>query len=414
MNSPRITAGLIIGACIALTVSTGRAIADGGVRNILTDLYGGDGIRLSQASGFGHDAHFTVGTFSGLGQMGDSIASNATSFFTAPSPVVGFELDLETGIPVQSTKTFGPLMGATAGTLGEGKLDFGFSFHRVEFTHFEGRKLSELQVTVNHPDVNGDGLLAPFQPFPGGPTLDAELDQVRIDIDLDVTQNIFAIFTSYGLSDDWDIGVVLPIIEIQASARAKAGVVDPTPGTASPHFFDPANGDSPVSQVARSALGIGDLVLRTKYRFLKNHDALPDLALGGRITAPTGNERDLMGTGETKLQGLLIMSKTFDQLTPHLNLGYEWVPGDSSVDNVRFIAGFDTAINQCLTLSADILGRWEHHGDGIGDTLIDGGLGIKVEIAEDLLLNASVQTPLNIDEGVRAQLIWAVGIEHTF
>ena len=390
----------------------GQPAFGGDIASIITDLYGGDGITLSEDSGFGHDAHFTAESLRSLDQLAQAVASDA-GLLSFNSVVTGFKLDLNTGVPVRTTESLGPLLAESATTLGKNTLNVGFTFTRVEYTHFEGDNLEDLSVVFNHPDVNGDGRLGPFIPRPGGPLLDFETDQIRVDIDLKLKQEIFAMHLSYGLMDQWDIGLILPIIRTEAEAVAIATVLDPTPSP-SPHFFDPVNGDSPESSLRRTRTGIGDLVLRTKYRLAYDREHLPDVAIGGQVVLPTGNEDNLHGTGDVRLQGVAIVSKSFENVTPHLNLGYEWTPEDHQRNSLRFILGVDVVVNEWCTLAADLLGRWEHDGDGIGDLPINFAVGSKLQLLEQTYVNGGVQLPLNIDDGLRAELIFFVGIEHTF
>jgi Putative MetA-pathway of phenol degradation len=392
-------------------------VLGGDVKDVVRDLYGGDGIRLSQASGFNHDAHFTTQSLQGLDQLSSSLASSV-GFLSFNSVVTGFVFDIETGEPVRTTDSLGPLVAEDATTLGKGKLNLGFSYTRVHYTDFEGTPLTDLSLRLKHPDVNGDGKLAPFEAFPGGPIIDAELDQVLIKINLELDQDIVALYGNYGLTPEWDVGVIVPIIHTRATASAKARVLDGTPDTPSPHFFEPGvgdpPGDSPYSSITREQTGIGDVVLRTKYNFLKGDSVLPDMAAGGQLTLPTGDKDNLIGIGETRLQAVFIASKRIDHLRPHVNLGYEWVPNDSELNSVRYIVGADMAVNQRITLAFDVLGRWEHNGDGIGDNQVDFAIGVKINLFETTLLTGNVIFPLNEKDGLRADVIWTIGIEHTF
>lgn len=398
---------------VAVLLIAASAASAGDVRDIITGLYGGDGITLSEASGFGHDAHFTAESLQGLEDLSTGLASSLQfNAFNAVS--TGFLLDIETGIPERTTESFGPLFAETTTTLGEGRLSVSFSYAHVKFDRFEGDKLDDLQLTFQHPDSNGDGVLAPFVPFPGGPLLDFELDTVQVLIDLELKQEIFALYLDYGLSDRWDVGVVIPVIHVEAEANALAMVVDGTTGTPSPHSFDPTTGDSPRSRNRETATGIGDIIIRTKYRLRDDEGNWPSFAVTGRVVLPTGREEDLLGLGETRLQLLAIIAKKFGSISPHLNLGYEWVPGESELNSVRYVGGVDYSVHPRVTLAADVLGRWEHDGDDVGDHLLDLGVSGKFELFTDTLFTAGLLFPLNRDEGLRADVIWVVGLEHTF
>jgi hypothetical protein len=386
----------------------------GSIKDVVTDLFGSDGITLGAGGPVSHAAHFSVQSLQGLDSLNSALVANL-GFASFNSVVTGFTLNLETGEPERITESLGPLLAESATTLGQNKLNLGFTFTRSKFDRLNGQDLNNITLIFQHPDTNGDGVLAPFVPFPMGPTLDFELDEIHVALNLGIKQEVYAIFATYGVTEQWDVGMILPIVYIRVSANATAGIFDPTPLTASPHFFDPVNGDENHSSITRSKTGIGDVVLRTKYNILRDDDdGRPDMALGGQIVLPTGDADNLLGTGETRLQAVLILSKAFEKITPHANLGYEWVPNDHKINNLRYIFGFDVVALPELTVALDILGRWEHSGDDTGDHVVDIAVGVKWSIANTLLLNCNFQFPLNQDEGLRADVIWTVGVEHTY
>ena len=179
---------------------------------------------------------------------------------------------------------------------------------------------------------------------------------------------VFAFFATYGLTRYWDVGIVLPIVHLHMRADAEATIVRNSSVSQQVHNFGPQS-DSPRSTGGGDETGIGDVILRTKYNFLRDRPGLPDLAIVGDIKLPTGDEDDLLGTGDTNFRALLVVSRTFGLLTPHVNFGYEWTTGGSEQNNVRYVAGFDARVLPSLTLSTDVIGRWEPSGDGIGGCL---------------------------------------------
>jgi len=243
--------------------------------------------------------------------------------------------------------------------------------------------------------------------------LDFELDDVRVDLDLTIEQDVFALFATYGLSRNWDVGIVVPIVRSYARAEGNATIISNAITNPGLHSFDPVNQDPPRSTIEREKTGVGDVVLRTKYNFLRKHPASPDLAVVGQIELPTGDEDDLLGTGETTVLGLIVASKSFGNITPHLNLGYEFST-ESEQSNLRYIAGFDAGLYPELTVGLDVLGRWEPNGDNIGDHIVDLALGMKWNPSGSFLVNTAIQTPLNPDSGLRADVIWTLGVGWTF
>lgn len=420
----------LVSGAVLLAAAAGASAGE--LRNVVKDLYGGDGVTLSQTSDIVHEAHFTTLSLQGLGNLNSAISANV-GFLSFNSAVTGFELDLETGVPVRTTDSLGPLVAESAMTIGQGKFNVGFTYTRVEYQRFRGTKLSDLSLILTHPDAFGppvpsgdqgvtgppDGQLADVVIFPNGvrTVIDLERDVVRIDIDLAIDQDIYAFYGTYGISANWDVGVIIPVVTTRATADAFAQVIPASPkdpdALPSPHSFV-GSVDSQDSHTGGTETGIGDIVLRSKYGLVRNEADLPDVAIGGQIVLPTGDEKNLLGTGETRLMALVAVSKPFGTFTPHANLGYEWVPGEDSLSSLRYITGFDVAVHPKVTVAADILGRWEPNGDDVGDHIVDAAFGFKANVVEGAYFNFTVLIPVNRDEGLRANIIWTVGFELTF
>ena len=179
------------------------------------------------------------------------------------------------------------------------------------------------------------------------------------------------------------------------------------------HNFGP-EGDQPVDTAGGDATGIGDILLRSKYHFYRSQSAWPDLAVAGQVKLATGDEDDLLGTGETNFLGLLVASRTYGRFTPHVNAGYEATTGSSEENVVRYVVGADAALHPRLTLAADVLGRWAPERSGNGANIVDFAVSAKWNVWRSLLLDAAVQVPINKDEGLRADFFWTVGVEYTF
>lgn len=394
---------LAVGAACLLG-SAGPAGA-GDLRDTVRNLYGGDGIILQPT---GHAPHFTVSSLQGLDTLNSALASSL-GLFAFNSAVSGFTFDVERGLPVRTQESFGPLLADRAPTLGQGKLNVGLSYTRIDFTTFQGKSLKHLGITFHHEDSNRDGTLGPTPTFP----FDFETDAIHVNLRLRVEEDVFALFGTYGLTAAWDVGVVVPIVRVRLRADAEASIVRQASNSERIHQFGPGS-DSPTSGGGGEETGIGDVVLRTKYNFLKGDPVWPDLAVVGEVKLPTGSASDLLGTGETNVKALLVASRAFGIWTPHTNLGFELSTEGSSQYNLRYILGVDARLLPSLTAAAEILGRWEPWGDGIGDHTADLAVGLKWNLYRSLLLSGNVQIPLNRNEGLRADVIWSVGLEYTF
>jgi hypothetical protein len=91
---------------------------------------------------------------------------------------------------------------------------------------------------------------------------------------------------------------------------------------------------------------VGDLLLRTKVRFLRGRAANP-LSIAGQILVkiPSAGRDDLLKTtGEADVGLFGLASKVFDSLNAHVNLGYVFVgnpAGGEKADELRYALGLE-------------------------------------------------------------------------
>lgn len=398
-----------------LVTSAGAADA-GDLARLLTQLYPGDGPGIT-LSDTGHRAHFTGESLVELNTLSEDLTSALGNFATT-STVASYTFDFELGVPVRSTDSLGPIVSERATTIGGLRLNLGFSYNRLDYKRFEGDDLDDITLFFTHFDVNGDGVIGPV---PGN---DVETDRMQVDLDIDLAQNVFALYGTFGILDNLDVSISVPYLTVDLQAKAFADVErnavdvmcpDGSRGTsACVHIFDPPDGDPMTSLVRGHANGFGDVLLRGKYHFLRSEEWRPNLAFVGQVRFPTGDEDDLLGTGDWRGMPMLVADKTFGWVTPHINLGFEIVGGKSDLNNLKYFVGFDARLHPRFTTVIDLLGRWEPSGDGIGDNLLDIAVGGKFGVFRSLVLVANFIVPLNRNQGLRPDFIWALGVEYTF
>src|SRR5262245_3640406 len=213
----------------------------GGLKNVVRDLYGGDGILLqpSPPPFPSHAPHFTASSLQGLDTLNAAITSNL-GLFAFNSTVAGFTFDIERGIPVRTTESLGPLLAERAPTLGAGRLNVAFAYTRLDFKRFQGQPLSDLSLTFQHEDLNGNGIRDTTGIF------SFESDEISVDLDLKIQEDVFAFFATYGLMRNWDVGIVVPLVHIHIRADAQATIVRNSPASQLVHNFGPQS-DSPTS-----------------------------------------------------------------------------------------------------------------------------------------------------------------------
>jgi hypothetical protein len=405
---------------LALLAAPARAGVD--PEKVIPGLYGGDGITLGNPS---HDAHFNSSTFEQLNLLNSAlqqipgnlpIGSSAAAFT--------YEFNPATGVPERRMEEgLGPLYAERARTLGGGvfggdlRMSIAFQYSHIDFTHFEGDNLKDLKIIARHDDVPGDNAF--------------ENDVILIDLNLHASEDIFTLYLTLGLTEWLDFAMVMPFVYVDVSARAHATIIDR--GGNGIHFFDPTPGrivtpggrptDAPDSSGAGSAFGLADTFYRLKWRFLdlfKNSEGQAPLskwmefALLAQLKLPTGDPNDLRGTNEIDYRLVLVASKTFEGwFEPHFNFGYEWNGVTARRDAYVFAAGISLKAADELTFFADVVGKKERIGEGIGENLIDIALGLKWNPLGNLIITPGFLVPLN-EEGLRPDFIPSIALEYVF
>ena len=387
------------------------------LKDAIRNLYGGQGILLEPLPlPFpSQESRFQASSLQGLDQLNSQLTS-AIGVPSFNSSVTGFTFDIERGVPVRTTESLGTLLTERATTLGARKLDLTFTYTRVNFTKLQGKDLKDLELVFLRGDANGNGIRDTSGPF------SFESDVIRARLSVDLTEDIFALIATYGLTAEWDVGFVVPVTHIRLIAKAHAAIFDQfgNPGGTKNgdipiHRFGP-NSSQPDASGGGDETGLGDIVLRTKYNFLRHYDDLiPDMAFLVELKLPTGDEERLLGTGGTNVTGLLVASRTYARwFTPHVNLGYEIDTKDTRQNAIRYALGFDARLLPELTLAAGIIGRAKPDGSGTGDYITDLSLGVKWNPIKSLILRTNFQIPLDKNSGLRADFIPTVGIEYLF
>jgi len=409
MHNSRPTARLAGAIAIVLAA---RTVGAADLQNFVTDLYGGDGVTLSSQGGpfaAAHVAHFSGESLEAFTLLNSAIASSAGQF-AFNSTFTGISFDVARGVPVETRDSLGPLLAESATTLGKGKIDLAFGASRFKYDRIDGRKLDHIVLDFPHEDCCSfqNGIQ---RPPPDGVLSGFETDLVRVNLDIDLEYDVFAFFANYGLTDRWDIGIVVPVLSVDASARAHAEVVSISGATGVHSFF--GQDELQNSSTGGSKTGIGDVVVRTKYNFLRDHGATPDLSLLAQVTTPTGDEKNLLGTGETRYKAGLIASKRYGAFGPHLNVAYETSTGEDFLDNLTYAAGFDVRMSPSVTAGLDLLGRYNPDQEAVDTTVLDVALSAKWNPfrAANAPLNAYVIVPANRDHGLRSDVVYGVGID---
>jgi hypothetical protein len=302
-------------------------------------------------AGTGHGNHFipaaASGNFAVISFISDAIATNASNFpISATSSGVTFKL--VGGVPVKSTSSAGPIFGERAQTMGRGRFLMGANMSGIRFKTLRGVPIDNLSLTFTHEDIGNPGL--------GDPAFENDVINLRMSMYVDLLVTSF--FVTYGLMDHVDLSVAAPLVHTSFQGRSTAQIVPF--GTPAFHFFGGTAAD-PILRASTatfgSATGIGDVAARVKIN-LANKNSFAFAVLGDARFA-TGDEKQLLGAGDASFRAMAIASAQYGAFSPHLNGGYLWRGGNLANDAVIANVGFDQALNDWVTLAADVLSEWE-------------------------------------------------------
>src|SRR5262245_22069169 len=282
---------------------------------IFTQLYGPNGLVVNSntplPSGATHSGHFNSGFESEFSQFGTALTSQLVSL-PLPPPASGFtyQFDPALGVFTRTTTSFGPILSERAETLGARRVSIGFAYQRMTFDTIEGIDLGSVPAVFTHDSAELRG---------------GREDVVTTANSIDATVTRSATFVSYGVTNRMDISVVFPFITTDLVVTSDATVQ--RIGTTNPetHFFralDDSIGTRRIFTAFGHASGAGDITVRLKQAIKRSGSH--GVAIGVDLRLPTGDEKNLLGTGAPGVQPFVAWSASYGAVSPHLNAGYQW------------------------------------------------------------------------------------------
>jgi hypothetical protein len=386
---------------LAIVPATGHSEE---LQNFIRNLYGGNGIFLGVSPGaFNHSAHFASESLTKLSDLNQQVATSVNLSSITPS-IPSFTFDVLQGMPSDTETSLGPVFGERAETIGQGKFNFSASFTHVHYTELNGQSLDNIPILLNHEEA--PPCLTPTS-LPFCTFLE---DKVLLNIKLDITRDVFAAYATYGITDRWDVSIVVPVVDQTARASSVATIINNSHTNV--HVFDAQH--PPTSFTGGEAAGLGDVIIRTKYNVYRGSDLAPDVSVIGQLSVPTGNKADLLGSGSTDVLGGVVLSKQIGRFNPHLDLGYQVAAGGYDRDNFQYAIGADVAVLSNVTVGGDFIGR-EYVGGGGGQfNETDFSIGAKWRPFGSHVLVADFLVPVNKGTGLRPDYIAFAGYQVTF
>jgi hypothetical protein len=388
-----------------------------------------------------HGNHFVPAAVASNGTLisflTNSIGSNVANVPLSTTSG-GSTFSFQGGVPVRTSTSSGPIFGERAQTLGRGRILAGLTRTEVHFKTLRGVDLDNIGFIFTHAnsDFPGcDSIAGGDCSLLGVPTLENET--INLDLALEVNLSVTAFLLTYGITDRIDVGVALPVVStsLRGTSAAQINPFGPPPAV---HFFG-GTPDNPVLTASRSvdgsAAGVGDVDGRVKVN-LRRGDPL-SVAVLADVRFPTGSEENLLGSGAFAARGLAILSARFGNFSPHANVGYLYRGGEFETDAVLGTLGFDHLLAPWATLAVDVISQLQVGESPLvvpgpveieapyhrtifptvipdrRDDLVDGSFGVKLTAAPGLTVVGNGEWPLNRG-GLRADVIWTVGLEYNF
>jgi len=242
----------------------------------------------------------------------------------------------------RSAETLGPIFLERPETLGRGKLNVNLSWQYVEYNQYDGQDLNNLQ---------GPGPIVLRNVDAAGNLLGFQAD--RLQYRLGLRNNIVAFSFTYGILDNLDANLLLPLI----ATALDVGVTRQQVQTAGPDgIFSPNSGPPVTGRSEGNAFGAGDLLLRLKYQ-LPRADWLRSAA-GLQLRFPSGRVSDFQGTGDFWVTPAFYASTfLWDRVEPFLNLALDFDASDFAQSQARYGVGVDVDVVSRFGLVFAFLGR---------------------------------------------------------
>jgi len=437
----------VVGFALCMLVSAASASAQNQPSSLSTlfeDIFGPRGLVVAsedvQIDGSNHAAHFNSAFQSEFRLVNIALTSQLAAI-PLPSPASGFtyQFDPATGTFQRSTRSFGPILADRGETIGKGRLAFGFSHQFFSFDHLDGVPLVAVPAVFTHDNFEAGG---------GRTDVVATMNTIKAD----VTQ--FSGALTYGLTERIDVSLAVPIVRTSLSLLSNATIHRVGTGETNSHihYFPDAlaiDGFGSTNQFVAegSATGIGDLVIRAKSTVLKEGSRA--LAAGVDVRLPTGDERNLLGSGAPGLRPFAAFSTAFGAVAPHANIAYQWngesvIAGDIQTgvkadlpDRFSYAVGADYTLTDRFSIVVDMTGQrvldsprlltrtTTVSGPAGSVTLPDirfeaasfwissGAVGFKANLAPKLLVNFNMRFSIG-DNGLADRIAPLVGFEWAF
>lgn len=301
---------------------------------------------------------------------------------TSTAPGFSYFYNPELNTFERSKGSLGPLFAERAETTGKGHIDVGAFYLRENFQEIDNQSLDGTIAVSGHTDHAQP-------PPPAGLPPDHSTEQMTVTYDkFKLVSNVFALFGTYGITDRWDVNLLVPLVATSMEAQQSARVTgfDTTltnqNGTKTKHQFLNQGTEQQgirVSQreatgsVSDTVFGVGDIFLRTKYRLTAAEGLLEGDAtnVAGAFTMrlPSGNQDNFQGGGDVTLWPFVIASRGIGPHEVHGNFGVEFDPQNVDRSRLQYALGGSIKLLDWLSGMLDVIGSSQFADQSVDTTV---------------------------------------------
>jgi hypothetical protein len=228
----------------------------------------------------------------------------------------------------RATQSFGPFFVERAMTAGKGQVSLGVTFQQLRFTALDGHDLR-------------DGTLVTTANQFTDQTTPYDVDRLTLAINASVA----TLYGNVGVTDRIEVGVAAPMVALTVDGSRV--------NTYYGRQFTQATAHA-------RAVGLADLVLRTKFTPYREHGSAIAGAVDLRL--PTGRSEDLLGAGSRSARFSLIGSLESGRVSTHANAG---VTVGGLATEVSYGGAMALAATGRLTVIGEAIGRFLDSPSGI-------------------------------------------------
>lgn len=310
-----------------------------------------------------------------------------------------YRLNPQLGTVERATESFGAFFVERALTPGRGRSSFGVSANSAAFDQLNGQNLRDgtlLTVANRFRDES--------RPF------DTE------SLTLKVRSSTMTVFGSIGVTDRLEIGGAVPFVRVSLEGQ-RVNVYRGTPLLQ--------------ASATATASGIADIALRAKYTLVAGQ--IGGVAAATEVRLPTGDQKNLLGTGSASYRVIGIGSLEQGRLALHGNASFlrggispEWsAAGAASVAAHPRVTISGEVVTRHVSSLHDFALSAAPHPTIVGvdtlrltagtaaTTLASGVAGLKWNVTGTLVVGTHVAFPL-AKRGLTAPITPSVGLEYAF